>query len=485
MSAIVIARRRLWRSCGSGCAAAWANPLELLLVPILVFGALVALMLGATSTAVAASTVTQTARLQSLADNAASALTSALVGALAPLLTVKAFVEGNPGGANHSVVQAFWAATAPSLVAAAPASTGELQLAPFGRAVAFFPLVSASINSTAVLAAGGLDLFNASGAVDERAAAVQGLVSRALVLEGPFTIFQCAAAGACGGGGASGLALVGRFPLFPPAPRGGGSPSWGDAAWPGVAGATVGPITAVTNCSAVVNAATGRSFCAANATGDGTQFWGFATSLIFWEALLQQANLPALGGNGLLWTLARSPTDADDGAATPAAALVAVAGNAAPPLPAAPYLAGVIGVATAFNTRWVVSVQLPGGWAPAWLGGVYAACVLAAAAVAVAVFFVSLERLQHRRMLYAMLPRKVYQRVLADGYFSEAVPHVTVRQRRRRRRPRASAPLRNPCTFLLCLFSPAPSSSSSSFRFSSPTLSAGRHSSPRCHLSAP
>ena len=51
MSAIVIARRRLWRSCGSGCAAAWANPLELLLVPILVFGALVALMLGATSTA--------------------------------------------------------------------------------------------------------------------------------------------------------------------------------------------------------------------------------------------------------------------------------------------------------------------------------------------------------------------------------------------------------------------------------------------------
>ena len=460
------------------------------MVPVIVFGVLVAVMLGATSSAVAATTVTQTAQLQSLADNAASSLTSTLVGALAPLLTVKAFVEGNPGGANQSVVMAFWAATAPSLLAAAPApATGELQLAPFGRVVAFFPLASASINSTAVLAAGGLDLFNASGAVDERAGAVQGLESRALVLEGPTTLLQCAAGG-CGDGGSSGLALIGRFPLFPPAPLGGGSPSWGDAAWPGVDGAVVGPITAVTNCTTLVNAATGRSFCAANATGDGTQFWGFATSLIFWDALLQQTILPALGGGGLLWSLARSPADAVDGAAAPAADLVAVAGNAAPPLPAVPYLAGVVSAATAFNTRWVVSVQLPGGWAPAWLGGVYAACVVVAAAVAVAVFFVTLERLQHRSMLYAMLPRKVYQRVLADGTFSEAVPHITVR-RPQCRAARTRAHVTHASLPLSMFFSPPLplslhfSSPLSVCRFCSLTLSAGRRWLQRCRLSAP
>jgi hypothetical protein len=191
----------------------------------------------------------------------------------------------------------------------------------------------------------------------------------------------------------------------------------------------------VTNCSAanpnLINAATGLNLCAANATGDGTKFWGYATAVISWSTLLTRSKIAALGdastgtSGGLRWSVARSPATVPLGAAVSPAALVNADSNTGP-LPTAPYDAGVISSVVVENTLWVLTLQQPGGWTPTWRAGVYAACVVASALIAVAVFLYLLQQRYHYDLLFAMIPPRVFKEVLAKGTFSEALPHVTV-----------------------------------------------------------
>ena len=430
------ARRRRLCPCGTplccsrAAAAVSKNPAELLLLPLLVFGAIVGLTLGVTSSAISGLAVSDTARLQSTSDAAASAFGASLSGALAPLYTIKSFLESNPSGAAHSLAQGYWASASAGLLASAPGAAC-LQLSPYGRVVALQPLVSPVLNLTGVLLQGGLDLFNASSVIDYRAAAVQGLVSRLPVLQGPQRVFSCTS-GACGTGISPALALLGRVPIFPPAGPSGGN--WADASWPGWENAPLGPFVNVTNCSAanpnLISPTTGLNLCAANATGDGTKFWGYTTAIVSWSTLLARAKISTLGdasggSGGLRWSVARSPATVPQGAAVPLAALVNADSNTGP-LPTAPYDSGVVSSVVVENTLWVITVQQPGGWTPVWRAGVYAACVVASALIAVAVFFYLLQQRYHYDLLFAMIPPRVFKEVLAHGTFSEALPHVTI-----------------------------------------------------------
>ena len=350
---------------------------------------------------------------------------------LYPMLVVQKHIESGDAAAVHASAQTFWTKTAPSLIALSPA-IDDIQLAPYGVAVTIYPLVTARRNATSILALGGHDLLNASSPIaNRRAAALLAITTRGIMIEGPKSLLLPGAS-ACTGSGCATidplLGILARQAMFVQTPN--ANDAWsGGTTWPGVLpGQVLGPITGPTNCSGVLNPATGLSVCALNATGDGTKFWGFTTVIVIWSQLLDLAKVTALGGsNGqpYQWSVSRS-SEASLGVA-PFAWVYTSSNTGA--LPAAPGGAkdALFASATVFSSQWGFTLQKPGGWRPVWERGVIAGVVLMSALIALSLYLLALERRRHLQLLFSMLPARMVRRMRgASGGFAESFPHAVI-----------------------------------------------------------
>jgi hypothetical protein len=358
----------------------------------------------------------------------AQAFESLLHSTFAPMLVVQKHIEYGPGSAQHASVKAFWAATAMSLVGLSPA-IDDVQLSPYGLAVSIVPLVTSRRNATGVIALGGHDLLNASSPVaNRRAAALLAIQTRTVMIEGPKSLLLpnvLVCLGSCVIDPL--LGILARQAIF--VASNSSVDEWsGGTTWPGVLpGQTLGPKMEATNCSGVLNPVTGLSICATNATGDGTRFWGFATVIVIWKQLLEMSKVSDLGGaNGMpyQWSVSRS-NEASLGIAP--FTWVYISGNTGP-LPAAFSDDAVFATSSVFSSVWGFTLQKPGGWRPAWEGGVIAGVVLLSVILTVFAFLLLLERSLHLELLYSMLPRRMVKKIQSNdgGGFAESFEHVVV-----------------------------------------------------------
>jgi len=307
-----------------------------------------------------------------LLDTASLAFTSVLATALYPALTISNYISHAPGGALHSNAKAFFERSAADLLAVSPA-IDDIQLAPYGRAVDLLPLITERRNMTAILALGGHDLFNSSSPVaNRRAAALLALKSQQFILEGPKALLIPGLLGPIPGLCTSNclvnpsLGFLTRLAIF--ANESSVADTWADTTWSGVLpGQVIPAVTGVTNCTEpeAVNPATGLSYCAPNATGDGRKFWGFVTVVVIWEELLRTSKITDLGGlNGspYSWSVCRS-TESSLG--VPPFAWVLVSSNRGV-LPTQDDGNTIVANVGLFASQWVFSVQKAGGWRPTW-----------------------------------------------------------------------------------------------------------------------
>jgi class 3 adenylate cyclase len=373
---------------------------HLALVPLLLFCALAALAVSVTlfaSSLVAASSRSQ---LQLAATQAASALSRAFSGALAPLATVRSALEDGAGAAaSHAAAMAYWASARARLLATSPA-LACLQLAPYGYVAAIHPLVVPGLNLTGVLLAGGLDLFNAAnGLINHRPAATATLVSGAPYTQGPQQVFACVGA-TCSSTASPALALITRAPVFVPAAAGAPEAWSGGATWPPVPGGpTVGPFAAVSNCSGLRL----PSACEADGVLPGRKFWGFVTAIVRWDTLLEQSGLAALeaSSGASRWAVARSPPSGGPGW------LPAASSSGA--LPTEPYDGGVVGMSggATGSVAWEVTLEPPGGtFTPGWTAPAVGAGVAGCALLAGALFLHLLARARIEEVLHSALPAR-------------------------------------------------------------------------------
>eukprot|EP00900_Chrysochromulina_parva_P013575 jgi/Chrpa1/22218/Chrysochromulina_OHIO_Genome00025637-RA len=135
----------------------------------------------------------QQVRAQALVSSVSVSFGAQLRGALNPSLAVVTFIESGPPP-THEAVQRWYTSAAPSLVMASPA-IDSVQIAPYGRVAAIYPLVSARRNATGLLLGGdpggGHDLFNASSIVaNRRTSAILALTTRQLQVEGPKNLLS-------------------------------------------------------------------------------------------------------------------------------------------------------------------------------------------------------------------------------------------------------------------------------------------------------
>jgi len=417
------------------------HPLRVLVFPIATFIALTATFVSSILAASATSAAAARGALDVTASIAAERIADAVTSSLAPLATIRSAVEDGAGGAAHAAVIAYFSAARARLVAAAPA-VACLQVAPFGHVAAIFPLMQPGLNLTGVLAAGGLDLFNASnGLVNYRPAAVEALESGDTLLQGPQPVFACVGI-VCSTTVSPALALIARMPIYPPAAAGAPDAWSGGAAWPGVpGGAPLGPWTAATNCSTLLNAK-GISFCDADGVLAGRRFWGFATAIFKWDAVLALAGVPALDSSvGVArWSVARSAFD-KSGTWTPA-------GASAGALPTAAFARGSVGTATAGGVDWAVSLEPLGAtFTPAWTVPLVVASVVVSAVVAASLLWHLLSTVLFQDLLYSALPSRAIAALApslaarvarcthggdkrgahgAAALFSESFDHVTI-----------------------------------------------------------
>jgi hypothetical protein len=344
------------------------------------------------------------------------------------MLVVQRHIQFGPGSAAHASVKSFWAATAPTLVSLSPA-IDDVQLAPYGLAVSIVPLVTSRRNATGVIALGGHDLMNASSPVaNRRAAALLAIQTRTVMIEGPKSLLLpsvLACLGSCVIDPL--LGILARQAIFVASDS--NVDEWSNGTtWPGVLpGQTLGPVTAATNCSGVLNPVTGLSICATNATGDGTRFWGFTTVIVIWKQLLEMSKVSDLGdagGTPYKWSVSRSD-EASLGIAP--FKWVYISSNTGR-LPAAFSDRAVFATSSVFSSVWGFTLEKPGGWRPAWEGGVIAGVVLLSVILAVFAFLLLLERSLHLELLYSMLPRRmvINMRKNDGGGFAESFEHVVV-----------------------------------------------------------
>jgi class 3 adenylate cyclase len=387
-------------------------------LPLLLAAALIGAGLAAALLAAASSVASEQLALQSVADGAAASLEATLQTALSPLFTVRSFLADAPANALHSSARAYFAAAAPGLVASSPA-IACLQLTPYGRLAAIYPLVSGSAADGTLLnlttALGTIDLFNAAGSPNYRPAALLALASQELIVQGPQKVFACVGS-QCSAYISPTLALIARVPIFVASSS--ANDTWADAQWPGASpGANpFGPFAAATNCSGVSNAASGgASLCATNALGDGRRFWGFATVLLSWQRLLALSRISALGDQRAQhWSVSRLPDSfpGGTGGATPInVAVVATTNDGNGALPATPFAAGVVAVARVRSAAFAISLQLSGGWQPSWVTPVIVVVVVLGLVVAGAFFVHLVERRLRFDLLFSMLPARVVKRL--------------------------------------------------------------------------
>jgi hypothetical protein len=328
---------------------------------------------------------------------------------------------------TRTAPQAFWDLTAPGLLDLSPA-IDDVQLAPYGRVVNIYPLLTTRRNATIVIALGGHDLLNASSPVaNRRSAALLAITSRQVMIEGPKSlllpdVLSCGAR--CYVDPL--WAILARNAIFVKTDA--EEDEWSEGTtWPGVLpGQLLGPVTEATNCSTVLNAVTGRSICATNATGDGTRFWGYATVIVIWKQLLELSRVVDLGdatGAPYRWSVSRSSEASLGQGNFPYVYTSSNTGR----LPTEPYDRGVVATVRVFTSVWAFTVEREGGWRPAWEGGVIAGVVLLSAVLAVFAFLLLLERSLHLELLYSMLPKRMVQRMRKDnGGFAESFEHVIV-----------------------------------------------------------
>jgi hypothetical protein len=342
---------------------------------------------------------------------------------------VSRFIE-NGGNPTHANVYNFWIKTAPTLLVLS-AAIDDVQIAPYGVATNIFPLVTARRNATGIIALGGHDLFNASSPVaNRRAAAIAALTSRAVMMEGPKSLLLPTTS-PCVGSACSVNPLLGilaRLATFVPTSQ--MDDVWSNNfTWPGVLpGQVLGPITGVTNCSGVIVPSTNRSYCATNATGDGTRFWGFSTVIVMWSNLLELARVTELGdatGMPYKWSVSRNLESANISAGPFPWTFVSSNMEQLPPVGTPGYNEGITASVRVFTSAWSFTLEKSGGWHPAWEGGVMAGVVLVSALIALFSFLFSLERNLHLELLYSMLPRRMVAK-LHTGGFAESFEHVVV-----------------------------------------------------------
>jgi hypothetical protein len=359
----------------------------------------------------------------------AQAFGSILQTTLYPLLVVSRNLEFSEGAAVHANAQAFWLKTRASLLALSPA-IDDVQIAPYGLVTNIYPLVTTRRNATAVIAMGGHDLMNASSPVaNRRAAALLALTSRELMIEGPKSLLLpdlLACVGRCNGVVDPLLGLLARLAIY--VPSNSSVDEWaGNTTWPGVLpGQTLGPVRGATNCTDIVNPATGLSYCDTNGFGDGTRFWGFSTVIVIWKQLLDLARVTDLGdvnGRPYRWSVARS-SEATNG--TGDFPWTFTSNNGAR-LPTANYERGVVATVKTFSSVWAFTVEKPGGWEPVWADGIIAGVVLISALIALFTFLLLLERSLHLDLLYSMLPKRMVTKMReSGGGFAESFDHVVV-----------------------------------------------------------
>jgi class 3 adenylate cyclase len=399
-----------------------AHACELVALPLLLLVLALVTGLAATLLTSASSVAQAQLALKSVADGAAASFASTLAQALNPLQTVRAFIADSPLDASklHSTAQAFFAAAAPGLIAQSPA-IACIQLAPYGRLAAIYPLVTGNAADGTLLnltgALGTIDLFNGAGSPNHRPAALLALSSRGLVIQGPQRVFACVGS-QCSASISPTLALIARVPIFVATTN--AVDVWADSTWPGASGGvTFGPFSGATNCSGVSNAASGgASLCSTNALGDGRRFWGFATILLSWSKLLALSRVSTLGDQqSQLWSVSRLPDvfEGGTGGATPINVAQVSLTNNGVALPAAPFDAGVVSVATVFSAAFAISLQLPGGWRPAWEVPAVVVVVLVSILAAGALFVHLVERRLRYNLLFSMLPARVVDRLGSQG----------------------------------------------------------------------
>lgn len=398
---------------------------------LLLFCVLAGAGIGAVLGVASAASLQEQDRAQSLVNDVGTSFAAHLLGALAPSLAARAFVESGPAP-THAAVQAWFARAAPALVASSSA-IDDIQLAPYGHAAAIFPLVSARRDARGLLLGGdvghGHDLFNASSVIaNRRSAAILALRGRILQIEGPKNLLSsattCTISCAFGQSG-----LLSRIPLFVETTS--TSDDWSqNYTWtPAPGGPIVGPFTSVTGCASVVDPGTGLSLCDTNATGAGTRFWGFFTVISVWAEILSLAHVDSLGAAGYMWSIARSAEGSDTTSGAPFPWVVVSSSDG--PLPTSAYAAGRVSDSFAvYSSVWVFTVQPRSGtWAPAWQGGAIAGVVILAAALTFLALVAALQQRLNERLLYSMLPRHVVTKLRAGEarqQVAEPFAHATL-----------------------------------------------------------
>jgi class 3 adenylate cyclase len=422
------------RSCAG---TARAHPLHLVAIPLVAFLLLAGASVAGCVAGAASLAATSRAALQQTAGGAAYALAVELDEALAPLVAIRTVIEDGAGGAaNHSAVIAYWAAARARLVASTPA-VACLQLAPYGRVAAIYPLVLPGLNLTGVIAAGGLDLLNASnGLINHRPAAIGALASGAAYAQGPQTVFACVGA-TCSASVSPTLALIVRLPLYvPSAAAPGAADVWaGGAVWPGVpGGAPVGPFTAATNCTLLAGAAPGTTQCDANGVLAGRKFWGYATTILKWDTMLSQAGITKLGpaAGVARWSVARSPPGGG-------AAWLPATSSGGVPLPTDAYAGGVVGAATSrAGVAFAVTLEpVDALFQPPWFAPLLAGLIVFSFAFSITLVAYNWSTMLYNDLLFSALPARVVKSLAVSpcggaakgesgALFAESFEHVTI-----------------------------------------------------------
>ena len=161
---------------------AMKKPVELVVLPVLFLGALIALSVSLIVYASNSYASLERARVQTLADTYIFSLTSALAGALAPMCkcffstgldavfgspnvthppcpppsdTIQSLIVSAPGQALHSNVIAYWEDAVAGLVNSSSA-IGALEVMPYGWVSAVYPYEVQQLNLSGVIISGGL-----------------------------------------------------------------------------------------------------------------------------------------------------------------------------------------------------------------------------------------------------------------------------------------------------------------------------------------
>lgn len=388
----------------------------------------------------------------SLLVSVSMAWASVLQSSLYPTWVVARYVENAPNGASHCSVQSFMEKSSKDILELAP-SIDDIQVAPYGVAYGLYPLISKRRNLTVLLQMGGHDLMNSSSKIaNRRDAALMALKTRKFFLEGPKSLTLPNAPKNVTRG------MLSRLPIFvnvtdPATGRliADGNDTWsyeyyteylrrGETrqrrksctwlGWP--APAVLGPISSVTNCSTVIHPDTGLSYCAANATGDGTKFWGFVTAIIVWDELMEESKMATLGGaNGLpyAWSLERS---SETYAGVGSFSWTYVSSNKGPLVSEIDSGEAVTVTEQVFTTYWRTAVHKRGGWRPTWEKPLIVVVVVCSFVLAVMLLLLLVKAGLYADLLFSMVPRRVVSRLMRPqtvegfGSYAESFAHVVV-----------------------------------------------------------